>query len=202
MNGNLHRLSRVVPVVLLALVAVAIALLTVGGDHPSSSASAAPANSDLKASFAAFRRDQAAQDQLPANVAANLSKASDDPIDPTTARLVASDSHHFRLYVAQASNGDVCQITVDDFGYDWACNAHERLLSGGAAGSTEVVPEGTRIYGIVPDGAQDAALSVDGRKLPVPISGNGFSTVVPGHPSDLTWRDAQGNLHGHETHVP
>jgi hypothetical protein len=100
-----------------AIAVVVTAFLAIVVDRSGSSASATDG-----ARFGAFDRAARADDVLPANVSRAVAKST-EAIIPATARLTTSDTDGFRLYVARSTSGDMCTITVDDYGYGWGCSS-------------------------------------------------------------------------------
>lgn len=180
--------------VLLASIATGFAVSSAAtGDS-----SAGAASDDV--SFGVLQRDPTAADVLPANVSQTVAK-SDDKIVPSTARLVTTGEYGFSMYVATAADHDVCRITIDDYGYGWGCSSPADFQRARNPVGTEVVAGGTRVYGVLADGATDGVLtSASGASTPIAINDGGFSVVVKEMPERMSWADHTGSAR--EVQVP
>jgi hypothetical protein len=163
--------------------------------------------SAMSAEFGVLRREQRAEDRVPAatadmaahpapeaNGAVPERGTTNQGVNPELARRVAASADG-EVFLLPGDTG-MCLATVRSAVFSGiTCATSEHVIARGLYFSQAATPEGgRRVEGVVPDGVSAVRIAVSGvapetRK----VADNGFSIdVMAGEPTSVTWLDDQG----------
>jgi hypothetical protein len=132
---------------------------------------------EARGAMAIFARPLPAGGAMPEEVAREIDERPVFGVNPDLSRLAVANAT-ISMYVAPA-RGHVCAVLADPMGHTTTCPSTADIVRGKAGPATVAFPEGTGIYGVVPDGVESVSVRAGSDSVDVPVQANAYYTVMP-----------------------